>query len=125
MIQTEEMKERVQIHIGKRVVVYIAGPMAGLINKNRDNFDEAEAELKHLGYVVLNPAVLPDGMDYSRYMPICLSMVEQADAVLMLPGWEKSKGASLEHQYAQYQSKLICTSVNELDSICSFGKLDV
>lgn len=84
-------------------VVYIAGKMAGLPDKGRVAFMEAQARLQQLGCVVLNPAVLPDGMPGNRYMPICLAMISQADALVLLDGWEDSPGANLEKEYAEYQ----------------------
>lgn len=68
--------------------------------------DAAEIFEKH-GHTVLNPAVLPSGLDPDAYMPICLSMVDAADMVFMLTGWELSKGARLEYAYADYQGKQI------------------
>ncbi|EGF7427729.1 DUF4406 domain-containing protein, partial [Escherichia coli] len=41
--------------------VYIAGPMTGYKNFNREAFHEAEEKLKQKGCTVLNPAVLPGG----------------------------------------------------------------
>ena len=41
-----------------RVRVYIAGPMTGYKNFNREAFHKAEEELKREGHTVLNPAVL-------------------------------------------------------------------
>ncbi|MBF4238225.1 DUF4406 domain-containing protein, partial [Vibrio anguillarum] len=51
----------------------------------------------HLGYVVLNPAVLPDGLTQAEYMDICCAMVRAADCVVMLDGWEDSDGAVAEY----------------------------
>ena len=85
--------------------VYIAGKMAGLPDKGVAAFAEAEKALKDWGLVVLNPAVLPNGLPGNSYMPICLGMVEAADALVLLPGWEDSPGARLEKAYAEYQHK--------------------
>ncbi|EKK0430642.1 DUF4406 domain-containing protein, partial [Escherichia coli] len=53
-----------------RVRVYIAGPMTGYKNFNREAFHKAEEELKREGHTVLNPAVLPDGLTQPHYMDI-------------------------------------------------------
>ncbi len=50
-----------------RVRVYIAGPMTGYENFNREAFHKAEEELKREGHTVLNPAVLPDGLTQPHY----------------------------------------------------------
>lgn len=89
------------------MVVYIAGRMRNLKDFGKKKFMAAEKRLQKAGYVVLNPARLPDGMPYERYMPICLSLVEQADAVYMLDNWESSEGAQLEYNYAEFQQKII------------------
>ena len=87
--------------------VYIAGKMTGLEDKGRKAFQKAELQLKALGHVVLNPAILPDGLLSHQYMPICLAMLEQAEAIYLLDNWRDSPGAKLELEYARYQHKLI------------------
>ncbi len=51
-----------------RVRVYIAGPMTGYENFNREAFHKAEEELKREGHTVLNPAVLPDGLTQPHWI---------------------------------------------------------
>lgn len=84
-------------------IVYIAGPMAGLPEKNRPAFAAAEKELKSRGAIVLNPAHLPDGMQKWDYMPICIAMLDRAQTIYMLEGSRESEGAMLEMEYAHYQ----------------------
>jgi hypothetical protein len=55
--------------------------------------------------VVLNPAELPEGWPNGLYMDVCLAMIRAADLVVFLPGWEQSRGASLEMQYCRYKIK--------------------
>lgn len=93
----------------RRGIIYIAGPMAGIKDYNRDAFATAAEKLRSMGFVVLNPAVLPPGMPKDHYMPICLAMVQQADMVCLLPGWTSSPGANLELDYAKYQGKTVFT----------------
>lgn len=81
--------------------VYIAGPMTGFDNYNRDAFNAKADELTALGYAVLNPAVLPNGLSQPEYMDICFAMVRVVDMVVFLPGWEKSEGAQAEYHYAK------------------------
>ena len=89
------------------MIVYIAGPMKGKKNMNRPAFYEAQDALEENGYLVLNPAKLPIGMPQTAYLPICLKMVDQADVVAMMEGWQSSDGAKIERAYAQYQGKRI------------------
>ena len=88
-------------------VVYISGKMSGLVDMGRKRFNEAADMLIRGGAIVLNPAALPMKLDYHKCMPICLAMLEAADTVYMLTGWETSEGAKLEHQYALYLNKTI------------------
>jgi hypothetical protein len=88
--------------------IYIAGPMTGIPDFNRLSFNEAARLLSEKGHIVLNPAVLPDGMKHEEYMTICLAMVEVCDMVALLPGWEKSKGACMEIIRAFDLDKEIC-----------------
>lgn len=80
--------------------IYIAGPMTGLPEFNKPAFNAKAEELRKEGFIVLNPAVLPEGLEHHEYMDICLPMVQVADAIYMLFGWENSKGATMEHEYA-------------------------
>ncbi len=83
------------------MIIYISGKMTGLPDYGRAVFFEAEKELLKRGYVVLNPAWLPDGLKYDQYMDIDLAMIRQADAICLLPNWEDSRGAKLEKDYAR------------------------
>lgn len=87
-----------------RGVIYIAGPIKGRADYI-ERFCAAQLDLEASGWIVLNPADLPAGMPADRYMPICLAMLQQADAVYMLQGWEGSDGAGIEYLLAEYQGK--------------------
>lgn len=95
-----------------RGVIYIAGPIKGRADYI-ERFCAAQLDLEARGWIVLNPADLPAGMPAERYMPICLAMLQQADAIFMLDDWEKSDGANIELQFALYQGKTICWKVEE------------
>ena len=86
--------------------LYIAGPIKGVRNY-RERFEEAALAARKLGWAVLNPATLPAGLPQDRYMPTCLMMLNSADAVLLLDGWEDSEGAQIEKRFAAYQGKWI------------------
>ena len=91
------------------MVIYIAGPMTGLPAYNRDAFMEAAALMTAAGHTVLNPAVLPTTLADHAYMPICTAMIDAADAIYLLDGWQKSIGARAERLYAKRQRKLELT----------------
>ena len=92
-----------EVHKGK---IYIAGPITG-VPDYQARFLEAKWALEKQGYIVLNPAELPEGMTPADYMRICLAMLDVADGIYMLPGWENSLGASTEFQLAWYCGKPI------------------
>ena len=94
--------------------IYIAGPISGLPNFNRDAFNAEAHRLLGLGHVALNPAILPDGLEQHEYMAICIEMVKMADQLVMLPGWERSAGARAEHALAIKLGKAIILPVPHL-----------
>ena len=89
-------------HLGQKV--YIAGKING-DPQYMDKFEEAERNLEERGYIPLNPAMLPTGMQPGDYMRICLSMIDTADWVAFLPGYRTSHGARLERAYCEYIGK--------------------
>ncbi len=88
--------------VNKGEIVYIGGPITGIPKGNKMMFTTAEIFLKRLGAVVLNPSFLPVGLrDYESYMKICIPMLQEADKLLLLPGWMNSVGAKREHDEAR------------------------
>lgn len=86
------------------MIVYLAGPITG-VPDYRQKFALAEFQLTEKGFTVLNPAVLPEGMKKADYMRICLAMVDTANIVALLDGWEDSSGAKIEAEYSEYIAK--------------------
>lgn len=87
------------------MIVYLSGKMTGLEDMGRGYFKEKTKEYEHKGNIVINPGILPLGLKGESYMPICLAMLDAADAVVMLDGWDGSAGANLEKDYAIYNGK--------------------
>lgn len=103
--------------------IYIAGPMTGIYKYNYPAFDTAKEKLKSKGYTVVSPADLSreqgvdveqlaaDGQDWSKVPAGCaliefiktdLAALVDCDAIYLLPGWEKSKGATAEYYVATW-----------------------
>lgn len=97
--------------------IYIAGPMSGMEDWNFPAFFEAERQLKELGHEPINPAhndgeTVEEALksagsperpnnSWAYYMRRDLPSVMGAEAICVLPGWQNSKGASLEVQVAK------------------------
>lgn len=82
--------------------IYLAGKISG-DDRYREKF--ALAAQKFVGHKILNPAELPEGMDNSDYMRICLAMIDCADLVLFLPDSRFSAAAKIEKDYCDYIDK--------------------
>lgn len=81
--------------------IYISGPMSGIKDYNKPAFMSASYDWQDKGFIVLNPATLPEGLEQSEYMDICMAMVRAADAIYMLHGYKESDGALAELAYAK------------------------
>lgn len=86
------------------VTVYIAGPMTGLPEFNYPAFNAVAAELRTQGCEVVNPAEHDTGSTgkaWDFYMRLGLRGLLECDEVILLPGWESSRGARLERYVAE------------------------
>jgi hypothetical protein len=116
--------------------VYLAGPMRGHANFNKPAFMAAAAELKALGHRVFNPVeetikiygpgvyednpagdeaitpINPRLVFFNDLQFICL----HADAVVLLPGWEASKGATAENAVGLALGAAAGVAVYEFDA---------
>lgn len=97
--------------------VYIAGPIAGYHDENREAFSDRAKVLRSLGHEPVNPwDIAPDHAEGSccgrpvphepvhRYGCLLredLRVMMYCDAITLLPGWEESIGASTEEHVAR------------------------
>lgn len=81
---------------------YVAGPMSGLPLLNFPAFNAAAARIRALGHEAVNPAeVNPDpNMAWAEAMKRDIPELLKCDGVVMLPGWQSSRGARIEHNLA-------------------------
>lgn len=110
--------------------IYISGPITDVPN-HRDNFWLAGEWLKEEGHNVVNPVDHEPGClgectrdregydgkphTWECYLKYDLIMMLQCEAVYVLSGWEKSRGAQLEVQVASACGLEIIYEVPEKD----------
>lgn len=85
--------------------VFISGPISNRLDTYKADFDAAAEMVDRAGFIPINPAILPLGMDPADYMRITHAMLDSADMILLLDGWTESAGAQLEDGYAEYIGK--------------------
>ncbi len=92
--------------------IYLAGPMRGIPQSNFPAFDVAAERLRADGHEVFNPAdhdrslgldgdsTVTTGIRRELFRADTDWICREADAVALLPGWEKSLGATAERALA-------------------------
>lgn len=105
--------------------LYLAGPMTGIPGFNFPAFTQAAADLRARGYEVFNPAEKDNelygegigesktgsveeikkthGFDPRATIKVDVNwVIDNADVIALLPGWENSKGVAVELAAAKY-----------------------
>lgn len=91
------------------MIVYIAGPYRGNVDQNIQMARDAALKIWDSGNFAmcphLNTAHFEEDLELSGkdYVDRDLQMLSRCDAILMLPGWQESLGATREHDYAVEQ----------------------
>ena len=78
--------------------------ISGSISRDPDyknKFAAAEELVREAGHIPFNPSLKPKGFTYKRYIDMSLNELSNCDAILLLRGWQQSKGACLEKHYAK------------------------
>lgn len=102
--------------MSRRKAVFISGPITG-VERYWEPFEDAMDEISAAGYIPLSPTWQPLGLTNEQYMRTCLAMIDAADAVLFLPGWRRSKGSTLEHDYCEYIGKPHAREIADLKEV--------
>ena len=121
--------------------LYVIGPVSNIPDDNRPAFEEARKRLQESGY---SPVGIPHDSiepgtpwEQAMRMSICNMLMYmdhydegkddlvfdrfEYDGIAMLDGWEKSNGASLEHEVAVAVG-MPCRTVEEWCSISKGGE---
>jgi Domain of unknown function (DUF4406) len=81
-------------------MLYLAGKMRGLPGLNHAAFAEGAAALRAAGHTVFNPAengLSASNDDVRRFLAVDLAWIAGcAEGIIVLPGWEDSRGARAE-----------------------------
>jgi hypothetical protein len=114
--------------------LYISGPMTGIKDHNFPAFNCLAAKLRAHGYEVVNPTEL-DNADTTKswgdYMKRDIPLIVECDGVVLLDGWEESRGAKIEVFLAiSLKMKIYKTGKDQfgtlvLDSCCPVARLDI
>ena len=87
------------------MIAYLSGPMTGLPDNGYPAFEAAAERLRSQGVQVISPhEIIPPGAGpwtWAQHMRVDLAALLTADVIVMLPGWEGSRGAQLEKTVAE------------------------
>lgn len=98
--------------------VYISGPMTGLPDLNFPAFHAAAKALRAMGMQVTNPAELNTGTNaqWEDCMRVDVKALCDCTGLVLLPGWENSRGAFVELFLARQFAMPVTTLDKLLDS---------
>lgn len=112
--------------------IYIAGPMTGYDSYNFPAFDAARDQVRALGHIPVSPADLDRAIGFDPADPRAVrdiridkdftrsaiirdvNAILDCDALVVLPGWEKSRGANGEVGVAKWLGLTIYQGVESI-----------
>ena len=99
--------------------IYISGPITGIeMDVAYRKFSNAEWKIDRLGHIPVNPFkigfVLPRDFQHHEYIDVDMAILKHTDAILLLEGWENSKGCTQEFSYACRNDMPIYYSLDEI-----------
>jgi hypothetical protein len=100
--------------------MYLSGPMTGIEKYNHDLFNKVAEEFRTAGFMVCSPSEFFDGdrtKERKEYMREAVKYMLEADTIVLLPGWQESKGARLEAAIAAELDLIVVEYVENDDTI--------
>jgi hypothetical protein len=78
--------------------IYISGPMSDMPELNRLTFENMASHLRTIGFLPIIPHDngLPITSTYNAHMVRDIEILLSCDGVVLLQGWNKSRGALIE-----------------------------
>lgn len=100
--------------------LYLAGPMSGITDWNYPLFHAEAARLRELGFAVYSPAEINagregDGWEACMARDLRVLVGPEVHGIALLPQWEESRGARLEHHVAVQLRKRVFVAVELLE----------
>lgn len=94
----------------------------------KEKFKTMEERLRKRGFIPVNPVNCTQFLDekegsftHGEYMRVTLALLDLCDEAIFLNGWDKSKGARIERNYASENGKTIIEE-NELSDSQEGGR---
>lgn len=101
--------------------VYLSGPISNMPELNRPAFKKANEVLTKEGFEVIDPSLNSSLDTWEDYLKFDLPLVCKSDIVVLLDGWENSRGAKLE-KFTADQLKIRVLRFNTLvDALAKLG----
>ena len=96
--------------------IYLSGPMTNMLDLNFPLFHSTADSLRAVGHIVINPAELnPDTGAWSQCMRRDIKALMDCDTIAALPGWQNSRGASLEVHIGKALGMRVVNALDLLD----------
>ncbi|MCL2381345.1 MAG: DUF4406 domain-containing protein [Treponema sp.] len=113
------------------MIFYISGPITGMPDGNKKDFQTAQKAIKwlfkknHPELKVINPQKIGAKVDrqfknsgktpeWEDYMRACVRELATATFVFLLPGWQNSRGAVMEKNMAEMLKIPYATNMDEI-----------